>query len=377
MDQSLRQLVEQLPSTRFGDSRHIGTCVMPDLLAENPVYASTIAREFDTVCVEHHMKWEPLTRRGECRYDFTESDLIVDWALANGLRVKGHTLVWHVTSPTQTWLRGKTDLEIREQVRRHVHTTCGHFYGRIASWDVVNEALSPNAGFAQTCFTSDKFTPVDFISDCFRWAQLADPNPKLLYNENKVESRQFAKSQAMFQLLGELKSNHVPISGVGLQAHFDASAVGWKRAASPPAMLDQVNTLGRELGLGVNVSEMDVRVGRLGEDVRHSAQSAVYGNSVRACYQSEYFEGMTFWGFTDASTWVTKFYERDQPLLFDAQFGKKPAYFAVQQALQDLVGGNAQFEDWTKSEWAPKSPVVVAAAAAAAVAIADLPDWKL
>jgi endo-1,4-beta-xylanase len=36
-------------------------------------------------------------------------------------------------------------------------------------------------------------------------------------------------------------------------------------------------------------------------------------------------EAVTFWGFTDAHTWL----RGDTPLLFDASYRPKPAYFGV------------------------------------------------
>jgi endo-1,4-beta-xylanase len=38
---------------------------------------------------------------------------------------------------------------------------------------------------------------------------------------------------------------------------------------------------------------------------------------------------VTFWGFTDAHTWISG----DAPLLFDAQYVRKPAYTGVLDAL--------------------------------------------
>ena len=73
-------------------------------------YARTLRNEFNAVVVEHHLKWAPLCvsepgpngdgspslRLG--RYDFHHADVIVDWALKHNMKVKGHVLVWHVTS---------------------------------------------------------------------------------------------------------------------------------------------------------------------------------------------------------------------------------------------------------------------------------------
>ena len=73
-------------------------------------YARTLRNEFNAIVVEHHLKWAPLCvsepgpfddgspslRLG--RYDFHHADAIVDWAVKHNIKVKGHVLVWHVTS---------------------------------------------------------------------------------------------------------------------------------------------------------------------------------------------------------------------------------------------------------------------------------------
>ena len=74
------------------------------------LYAKTLRNEFNAVVIEHHLKWAPLCvsepgpnddgspslRLG--RYDFHHSDAICDWALKQDMKVKGHVLVWHITS---------------------------------------------------------------------------------------------------------------------------------------------------------------------------------------------------------------------------------------------------------------------------------------
>jgi len=124
-------------------------------------YARTLRNEFNAIVVEHHLKWAPLCisepgpnddgspslRLG--RYDFHHADAIVDWALKHKMKVKGHVLVWHVTSPKL--LEDLSPKDVEEQLRRHIFTTVGHFRGRIKVWDVVNEALAPD-GKLKICF---------------------------------------------------------------------------------------------------------------------------------------------------------------------------------------------------------------------------------
>ena len=44
-------------------------------------------------------------------------------------------------------------------------------------------------------------------------------------------------------------------------------------------------------------------------------------------------DGITFWGFTDAHSWIDARFGADDPLLFDEQYAAKPAYYGVLDAL--------------------------------------------
>ena len=89
--------------------------VPEDVVVPGPTtrYGRTVRTEFTAVVIEHHLKWAPLcisepgpfppgaeeassSRLG--RYDFHHVDAMVDWSLQHNLKVKGHVLVWHVTS---------------------------------------------------------------------------------------------------------------------------------------------------------------------------------------------------------------------------------------------------------------------------------------
>lgn len=105
------------------------------------MYGRVLEKEFNSIVVEHHLKWAPMCtsepgplpderpseRMG--RYDFHHADTIVDWALQRKMKVKGHVLVWHVTSPKL--LEDMEPSEVREQLKRHIFTVMGHFRGRI------------------------------------------------------------------------------------------------------------------------------------------------------------------------------------------------------------------------------------------------------
>ena len=53
---------------------------------------------------------------------------------------------------------------------------------------------------------------------------------------------------------------------------------------------------------------------------------------VAACVAEPRCEAVTFWGITDAHSWIDGFFGPDDPLLFDEQYRAKPAFFGVQDA---------------------------------------------
>jgi len=286
------------------------------------------------------------------KYDFHHADRLVDWALGHNMKVKGHVLVWHVTTPS--FVEKMTSSEIREELKRHIFTTMGHFRGRIKIWDVVNEALAPDGTMADNIFLK-KLGP-GYIEQSFRWAHEADPDSFLIYNDNKVEGlggANASKSQAFYELLRDLKEKNVPIHGAGMQGHFDAAGVGKRRVPTPSAVKSQIRRIG-ELGLKVNISELDVRCSKLPLNVQNQAQSQIYHDIVAAALTEPAFDGIWLWGFTDKHTWITQFYHQDQPLIFDENYNRKPSYFALKRALMTLVLKHNSEDNWGKDWMAPE-----------------------
>ena len=63
----------------------------------------------------------------------------------------------------------------------------------------------------------------DFICKSFKWANAADPDAQLFYNDfnhGPAASRYKAKSDAVYELVKELKEKDCPIHGVGFQMHI-------------------------------------------------------------------------------------------------------------------------------------------------------------
>lgn len=300
--------------------RLVGTAVQSGLLS-NGQYNTVAGREFNYLTAEYEMKWNVL-EPSPGSSSFGAADTIVGFALGHGMQVKGHTLIWHQSMPS--WTNGLSAEDFRGAVERHIRAAGEHFRGRVHAWDVVNEAVADDGLSLRNTVYLQKLGG-SYIADAFRLARAADPEARLFYNDYSGEGLN-AKSNRIYDLLRDLKSQGVPIDGVGLQMHISA--------ATRPFDGDIAANMRRlaALGLTIHISEMDVRVANAGgtDQTRLEIQKAAYRDVVRVCMAEPRCEAVTFWGFTDAHTWING----DMPLLFDAQYAAKPAYYGVLDALR-------------------------------------------
>ena len=270
------------------------------------------------------MKWGPVHPEPD-RWDFTPADTLVAFAAKHQMKVKGHALLWHQALPG--WVNaGMTPEALRDAMRQHILRLVGRYKGRVFAWDVLNEAVDEQGRLRKTLFLDT--LGEGYVSEAFRLAHEADPDALLIYNDYGIEAPG-PKLDGVCRLLERLRAEGVPVHGVGIQMHIEAAA-----CPDPAALATLVRRLAG-LGLKVNISEMDVRV----RDVPGSradkleAQRRVYHDVISACCGEKGFMAVTFWGFTDAHSWVDGSFGEDDPLLFDEQYRPKPACDGVRDAL--------------------------------------------
>jgi endo-1,4-beta-xylanase len=296
----------------------VGTAVQSGLLS-NPTYRTVAARDFDYLTAEWEMKWDAV-QPSPGAHSFSRSDAIVTFAEMQGARVKGHALIWHQSTPDWASALGAT--EFRAALEQHILTTVGRYRGRVFAWDVVNEAVADNGTSLRNTEYLQKLGE-SFIADAFRSAREADPGALLFYNDYNGEGLS-AKSNRIYDLMRSLLAQGVPIDGIGLQMHITAN-----NRPSDASIAANMRRLA-DLGLLVNISEMDVKINPLAGslETRLDVQRTTYRDVVRLCVLEPRCHAVTFWGFTDAHTWLTG----EQPLLYDAQYAPKPAFYGVLDA---------------------------------------------
>ena len=296
----------------------VGAAVQSGYLASEPEYAAAAARHFDYLTAEYEMKMDPI-ERDFGQFDFSGADAIVAFAEAHAMKVKGHALVWHGATPS--WMSGLTSAEARSALDDYIRTVAGRYKGRLAAWDVVNEAIADDgSGLRNTVFLQ-KLGP-DYIADAFRLTRSVDPTALLFYNDYGGEGLG-SKSDQIYNLVKGLKEAGVPIDGVGLQMHIQT--VGYPTTTELTANIQRLS----DLGLLVNISEMDVRVRNVGTP---ETQRSRYHDIVAACVAAPRCHAVTFWGFTDKYSWIDSTFGPDDPLLFDETYHAKPAFFGADDA---------------------------------------------
>lgn len=311
---------DSLKIAAAGLGKLVGTAVQTGLLS-NAQYTAVASREFNYLTAEYQMKWNVIEPSRGTR-DFGPGDAIGAYAASQGMRLKGHTLLWHGATPS--WVNALGTEDLRSAIDQHIRAVLSHYRGRVHAWDVVNEAVADNGSSLRDTVFRQKLGD-RYIADAFRVAREADPSALLFYNDYGGEGTN-AKADRIYGLLQDLLASGVPIDGVGLQMHV--SATGRPSDAAIAANMRRL----AGLGLIVHISEMDVRINSVGgtPQTRLEVQRMTYRDVVRVCRMEPRCEAVTFWGFTDAHTWISG----DSPLLFDAQYAPKPAYYGVLDALR-------------------------------------------
>jgi endo-1,4-beta-xylanase len=262
------------------------------------------------------MKWDTIEPSPNS-FNFAPAGQITGNAQSHGMKIRGHTLVWHSQLPG--WVGGLDTNGLRSAMTNHINQVMGHWRGQIYAWDVVNEAFEENGTRRQSVF--EQKLGDGYIEEAFRTARAADPNAKLCYNDYNTDG-QNAKSNGVYAMVSDFKSRGVPIDCVGFQSHFNAQS---------PVPSDYRANLQRfaDLGVDVQITELDI-------EGSGTAQADSYRTVTNTCLAVSRCAGITTWGVTDKYSWRAS----GTPLLFDGDYDKKPAYSAVLAALGGTSGGS-------------------------------------
>ena len=301
----------------------IGAAVAYEPLMTDSEYATVLAREYNILTAENVMKWQNVNPT-EGVYNWGPADAIISFALAHGMKVRGHNLVWHLQVPE--WIQHGLFNRDRmiDIMKTHIRDVAGHFRGKIYCWDVVNEAIDDQGALRDSPFLH-AIGP-DYLDIAYRTAHAADPGAKLIYNDYDAEALGL-KSDAVYNLVKGMKERGVPLDGVGLQMHINDTGIDFA------GMKKNIERL-RALGLDVSVTELDVRLAKPVDSAKLTTQAKVYRQVCDTLFSSQPNAMLVSWGFTDKFSWIPKFFHGfDAGLPFAADYQSKPGRQAIADAL--------------------------------------------
>ncbi len=330
--QSLRQEAQKL-------GLQVGAAVDPARFSE-PLYAETVANQFNMVEPENAMKW-PATEPARGQFSFAAGDQVVEFAEAHQMKVRGHNLLWGISNPAWLTEGHFTPDQLRRIMKNHIITVVSHYRGKVFAWDVVNEAFDRDGRLKHTLWYDRPGIGLAgrgtaYLAQAFRWAHQADPNALLFYNDYAAEGLN-AKSDAIYAMVKDFKRRHVPIDGVGLQMHLmDLNQIPTSVAANIARLA--------ALGVQVHITEMDVALpvdagGKPLHRADLSRQAKIYGEMATLCAEQPGCTAFQTWGFTDKYSWIPHYTKgkKGDGLLFDSNYHPKPAYRAVLKAFKQAA----------------------------------------
>jgi len=301
----------------------LGASLNPRLLENNHNYRARATTEFNSITAENHMKMM-LVHPEANRFDFSKADELVGFAASNQKRIHGHTLVWHNQVPN--WMKEFTgDAQAWEaMLKNHVQEVAKHYQGKVAGWDVVNEAFLDDGSLRPSIWA--EHIP-DYIAKSFQWAHEADPKAILFYNDYGQDGKP-KKMQAILNMVKELQARKIPIHGLGLQMHINID--------SKNEEISQVILQSTATGLAIHFSELDIAVNPTNnpefsyDDIAKEAQKQKFELIFKAylAIPKKQQYGITFWNIGDSDSWLRGYFKRpkEYPLLFDENYARKATY---------------------------------------------------
>ena len=304
-----------------------------------------IKRNFNAIVAENCMKSMYL-QPNEGEFNFSDADKFVEFGEQNGMWITGHCLIWHNQLPRWFCVDEKgenvTPEILKARMKNHISTVVGRYKGRIHGWDVVNEAILDDGSYRQSKFY--EILGEEFIPLAFQYAQEADPDAELYYND--YNEWYPGRQETIVNLIKTLKESGIRIDAVGMQGHLGMD--GPSLAEYEEAIQVYANA-----GVNVTVTEFDLSIlppprpgigADLATDIEYQKEFNPYTEGVPEDVTQVWTNRMldlfqlflknqgkvtrvTMWGVTDGGSWKNNFPVRgrtDYPLLFDRNYQAKP-----------------------------------------------------
>lgn len=301
-----------------------------------------IKKEFNSITAENDMKPGEL-HPAEGVWNWERGDKIADFCRKNGIKLRGHCLVWH--SQFCDWMfNDKNGKPVSKEVfysrlRDHIHQVVNRYKDVVYAWDVVNEAMSDAGrgwrGHEPNPYRESKLYKLcgdEFIAKAFEYAHEADPDAILFYNDYNAVTP--IKRDRIYNMVKKMQDAGVPITGIGMQGHYNIYGPSEED-------VDSALTKYSELVDHIHITELDIRCNEeMGGQLRFSrGENNAIPPYIATLHEDQFarifrvfrkhkdvIDNVTMWNLSDADSWLGV---NNHPLLFDENLKPKKAYYAV------------------------------------------------
>ena len=285
-------------------------------------------------------------------YKWTISDTWVQKAKDNNQVIRMHS---PISPQCSKWAKddNRTAEELLQNLEEYVTAICQRYNGEenILWMDVVNETIDKNTGewfgpkpgtdkwenpwtIIGFDTTDDGLNPPLYINRAFELANQYAPNIKQIINQHgTMNDAAWDKVKA---LVAYLREKGRRVDGIGFQGHVD---VGWEKGVNDKGV-NNIVALGNLIdwahanNLEFHITENNVFL-RNGNEGKWEEQAETYRAIVKTLL-SKRNSGVVTW-----NTWMLRDYCGQSgaltPSLFNKDGSAKPAYYAVQEVLEDTV----------------------------------------
>lgn len=332
--------------TAYKSDFFIGTALNLSQINETDKKTANIVKnQFSAIVAEDCMK-SMFLQPQEGQFFFDNADKFVALGEKYNMFTTGHVLIWHSQLPKWFFIdKNGKDVSpeiLKQRMKNHIQTVVSRYKGRVKGWDVVNEAILEDGSYRKSKFY--EILGEEYIPLAFAYAQEADPNAELYYND--YNEWYPGKVEAVVKMVKNLKSKGIRIDGIGMQAHLGMDG---------PTIAEYENAIVKyaEAGVKVSITEMEISAlpypeGQSGANITdtYAYDKAInpytkgLPKNVKEKWESRYSDffslflkhkdevrRVTLWGVTDAQSWKNDFPvigRTDYPLLFDRNGNAKP-----------------------------------------------------
>ena len=306
----------------------------------DPRYIDILKKDCSVLVPENELKSYTISpERGQ--YNFEPGDRIASFAKINGMKLRGHTLLWNRPEFMPKWLRESfgtlSAKEAEAYLREYVQRVCTHYGDQIHSWDVVNETVDPKSGQVRdTPFT--RVLGFDALRIVYEAAREYAPQAQLVYNDYMAWEAGPAETHraGVLRLLERFRSSKVPVDALGIQSHLgnDGNIHAIQRKEWK-AFVDAAVGMGYRL----LITEFDVNDKDLPADIqtRDTEVAAVTREYLDFMLSYRQLDQVLCWGMVDSFSWLQNYSPRadkqpQRPNPYDKSYRPKPMREAIAAA---------------------------------------------